>query len=83
MYVLYLHVAFLQEGSSTSQADDDDLEDDKSASNQPLRTTFELNDTLYAEAELEDTDTVHLWLGVSLFDLAALNSQVHLTQICL
>ena len=30
----------------------------------PLTTTFELNDTLYAEAELEDTDTIYLWLGV-------------------
>jgi hypothetical protein len=29
-----------------------------------LTTTFELNDTLYAEAQLEDTDTVYLWLGV-------------------
>lgn len=28
-------------------------------------TTFELNETLYAEAELEDSDTVYLWLGVS------------------
>lgn len=32
----------------------------------PLATTFELNDTLYAEAQLEDTDTVYLWLGVGL-----------------
>ena len=29
-----------------------------------MTTTYELNDTLYAEAELEDTDTVYLWLGV-------------------
>jgi hypothetical protein len=29
-----------------------------------MKTTFELNDTLYAEAELEETDTVYLWLGV-------------------
>ena len=27
-------------------------------------TTFELNETLYSEAELEDTDVVYLWLGV-------------------
>ena len=32
----------------------------------PFSTTFELNDTLYAEAQLEDTDTVYLWLGVDL-----------------
>lgn len=37
--------------------DDDD--------SQPLTTTFELNDTLYVKAELEETDTVYLWLGVS------------------
>lgn len=46
--------------------DDDDLEDEETEK-KPLRTTFELNDTLYAEAELEDTDTVYLWLGVCPF----------------
>ncbi|KAG7085931.1 hypothetical protein E1B28_003478 [Marasmius oreades] len=30
-----------------------------------LKTSFELNDTLFAEAELEDTDTVFLWLGAN------------------
>jgi hypothetical protein len=29
-----------------------------------MKTTFELNDTLFAEAELDETDTVFLWLGV-------------------
>ena len=43
--------------------EDLDLEDNV-ASNKPLVTTFELNETLYAEAELEDTDVVYLWLGV-------------------
>ena len=43
--------------------DDLDLDDDE-ASKKPLVTTFELNETLYAEAELEDTDVVYLWLGV-------------------
>jgi hypothetical protein len=33
----------------------------------PMKVTFELNDTLYAEAELEETDTVFLWLGVRSF----------------
>ena len=57
----------LQEGKKPASADDDDLEDDleDEAEPKPLVTTFELADTLYAEAELEDTDTVHLWLGVS------------------
>ena len=45
--------------------EDLDLEDeDEEASKKPLVTTFELNETLYAEAELEDTDVVYLWLGV-------------------
>ena len=43
--------------------DDLDLEDDET-SKKPLVTTFELNETLYAEAELEDTEVVYLWLGV-------------------
>ena len=50
-----------------SADDDDDLDDDLDggdAAQRPIKTTFELNDTLYAEAELEDTDTVYLWLGV-------------------
>jgi hypothetical protein len=59
----------LQEGKSKT-GDDDDLDDDlddedDGAPSGPLKTTFELNDTLYAEAELEDTDEVSLWLGVS------------------
>ena len=57
----------MQEGKK-SEDDGDELDDDdgdESSSKKPIRTTFELNDTLYAEAELEDTDTVYLWLGVS------------------
>ena len=38
--------------------------DDVVSDKKPLKMTYELNDTLYAEAELEDTDTVYLWLGV-------------------
>lgn len=56
-----------QEGKSKAQDDDDDLDDlddEEDATKKPLTTTFELNDTLFAEAELEDTDTVYLWLGV-------------------
>lgn len=57
----------MKEGKKAqTEVDDleDDLEDDADHSKQPIRTTFELNDTLYAEAELEETDTVYLWLGV-------------------
>ena len=31
-----------------------------------IKITFELNNTLFAEAELEETDEVYLWLGVRL-----------------
>ncbi|CAL1697617.1 unnamed protein product [Somion occarium] len=63
-------VEFLQErreGPSKSENDDleGDLEDNDESTQTPLKTTFELNDTLYAEAELEDTDTVFLWLGAN------------------
>lgn len=65
----------IQEGKKPSEDDEDDLEDeddeDDEQPKKPLKTTFELNDTLYAEAELEDTDTVYLWLGVR---CASLNS---------
>jgi len=61
-------VKFLQsrrEAKAAQGEDDlDELEEDASLS-KPLRTTFELNDTLYAHAELEDTDTVYLWLGAN------------------
>ena len=52
------------------QSDDleDDLEDESEIStSKALKTTFELNETLFAEAELEDTDAVFLWLGVRVF----------------
>lgn len=62
--------AIHQEGKQPETGDDDDdlddedeLEDEERVK-KPIKTTFELNDTLYAEAELEDTDTVYLWLGV-------------------
>ncbi len=31
---------------------------------EPLETTFELNDTLYAKAVIPPTNEVYLWLGV-------------------
>jgi len=30
----------------------------------PIEATFELNDTLYAKAEIPPTEEVYLWLGV-------------------
>ncbi|KAL8849484.1 MAG: hypothetical protein Q9221_005566 [Calogaya cf. arnoldii] len=32
---------------------------------EPLETTFELNDTLYAKAVIPPTDEVYLWLGAN------------------
>jgi hypothetical protein len=42
--------------------DGDEEEDDK---DKPLTSLFELNDTLYAEAQVQETGEVGLWLGVS------------------
>ncbi|KAJ8583358.1 Prefoldin subunit 3 [Rhizopogon salebrosus TDB-379] len=64
-------VEFLQERREGKKKEEGDLEDDLSDEEnvehpkQPMTTTFELNDTLFAEAELEDTDTVYLWLGAN------------------
>lgn len=55
----------MQEGKKDETDELDDEDDEGTSSRKPIRTTFELNDTLFAEAELEETDTVYLWLGVS------------------
>lgn len=31
---------------------------------EPVETTFELNDTLYAKANIPATEEVYIWLGV-------------------
>ncbi|KII90258.1 hypothetical protein PLICRDRAFT_107978 [Plicaturopsis crispa FD-325 SS-3] len=65
--VEYLHERRVSKASS-DDADEDDLDEDDEdadAPPKPLRTTFELNDTLFAEAELEETDSVFLWLGAN------------------
>ncbi|KAK7046016.1 hypothetical protein VNI00_007011 [Paramarasmius palmivorus] len=56
-----------KEGKKAGGDAEDDLDDDldEESESKPLKTTFELNDTLFAEAELEDTDTVYLWLGAN------------------
>lgn len=48
---------------------EDELEDEDGEPEGPVKTTFELNDTLWAEATLDETDRVYLWLGVSLITL--------------
>lgn len=37
----------------------------RSTEDDPIETTFELNDTLYAKAEVPPTDEVYLWLGAN------------------
>ena len=60
-------VEYLQE-KEEDEEDIDDLTDAEATPRKPRKkTTFELNDTLFAEAELDDTDTVFLWLGVQFF----------------
>lgn len=64
-YRINVLVNCFQEGKQKADDDTDELDDeDTEVAKKPLTTTFELNDTLYAEAQLEDTDTVYLWLGV-------------------
>ncbi|KAK2460407.1 hypothetical protein APHAL10511_007572 [Amanita phalloides] len=64
-------VEYLQErrqgknAASENEESDDLEEEEKESTTKPIKTTFELNDTLYAEAELDDSDTVHLWLGAN------------------
>ena len=59
------------EGGDDVEDDDDDLDlmdDDADADAKeegPLKTLFELNDTLFAEAEVDETGEVGVWLGVS------------------
>ncbi|KAI0641040.1 Prefoldin subunit 3 [Trametes meyenii] len=75
-------VEFLEErraGKAVVGDADDDLEDDDAAET-PLTTTFELNDTLYAEAQLEDTDTVYLWLGANVMLSYKLPSAISLLR---
>ncbi|PFH49281.1 hypothetical protein AMATHDRAFT_63484 [Amanita thiersii Skay4041] len=52
-----------KDSKTGASEDEDDL--DEEDSEKPIRTTFELNDTLYAEAEIGTTDTVYLWLGAN------------------
>ncbi|KAF8055240.1 Prefoldin subunit 3 [Lyophyllum atratum] len=63
--VEFLHERREGKGKAAEGEDDlDDLEDEEGSA-KLLKTTFELNDTLFAEAELEETDTVYLWLGAN------------------
>jgi hypothetical protein len=54
----------VQESKGIRSDDDADELDEEDDPQGPITTTFELNDTLFAEAVLEETETVFLWLGV-------------------
>lgn len=55
-----------EEVLSDDDDDDEGLDDgDDGKKGEPLKTLFELNDTLYAEAEVDETGQVGIWLGVS------------------
>ena len=45
--------------------DDDDDSESKPKGGKALKTLYELNDTLFAEAEVDEDGNVGLWLGVS------------------
>jgi hypothetical protein len=44
---------------------DEEAGDGETKKGEPLKTLFELNDTLFAEAEVEENGQVGIWLGVS------------------
>jgi prefoldin subunit 5 len=50
----------------------------RQADAEPLETTFELNDTLYAKAEVPPTDEVYLWLGANVMLAYSLPEAVEL-----
>lgn len=58
-------------GGDKDGEDEDDLDDldgeeaEDGGGEDKLKSLFELNDTLYAEAEVEEGDEVGIWLGVS------------------
>lgn len=59
-------VKFLQtRRPGATKADDDDDLDSEDDDTEPIETTFELNDTLYAKATIPPTDEVYLWLGAN------------------
>jgi len=71
--VSYLHLRrrkAVGEKVDEEKDEDDELDDlgaEEGKEDGPLKTLFELNDTLYAEAEIQETGEVGLWLGVSVF----------------
>lgn len=58
----------LSDDETEEDEEDEELEvdDEEGKKGEPLKTLFELNDTLFAEAEVEENGQVGIWLGVSL-----------------
>ncbi|WWC67726.1 uncharacterized protein I206_101638 [Kwoniella pini CBS 10737] len=70
-----------EEKLSDDEDDLDDLEEEdegKKKENEPLKTLFELNDTLYAEAQIEETGQVGLWLGANIMLMYPLQEAIDL-----
>lgn len=55
-------------------------EDDDDGDEKTTRTTFELSDTLYAEADIAVTDTVYLWLGANVMLAYKLDEAIELLE---
>nr|XP_018265714.1 prefoldin subunit [Kwoniella dejecticola CBS 10117]OBR87872.1 prefoldin subunit [Kwoniella dejecticola CBS 10117] len=53
-------------------------EGDKKKEVEPLKTLFELNDTLYAEAQVDETGEVGLWLGANIMLMYPLQEAIDL-----
>ncbi len=57
--------------------DEDDLDEVEDVQGEkPLTTLYELNETLFSEAEVDEDGNVGLWLGVSFFSCHILNVAV-------
>ena len=61
------------DGDADEEEDDDDDDDldGEEEGEEKLKSLFELNDTLYAEAEVDEGDEVGIWLGVSCSPISA------------
>ncbi|WVQ84049.1 hypothetical protein IAT38_006194 [Cryptococcus sp. DSM 104549] len=70
-----------EEVLSDDDEDLDDLDEDyegKAKKEEPMKTLFELNDTLYAEAEIVETGEVGLWLGANVMLMYPLQEAIDL-----
>ncbi|WVQ76823.1 hypothetical protein IAR50_006497 [Cryptococcus sp. DSM 104548] len=71
---------FIEEEQLSDDEDDldDDLDADKDKTEKPLKTLFELNDTLFAEAEVDENGEVGLWLGANTMLMYPLQEAIEL-----